>query len=445
MPKTTRNFFGMFSMNTYSSGKQRGNPIGDGSAIMPLKTSVNGVYHLNFHYSLNNRDALGEKVAGHVVMLGATGVGKTILQTALLAFASRFNIKIFALDREGSMRGLIEALGGTYFTLESGVPTGLNPFQLPITADNREFLYDLVGSCSRSKDKEFTAEDKKDIKEAVDGVLKLDLEERRFSVLMQSMPDRGTDCLKRRLAEWCYGFEGESDGRYAYALDNPENTFNPEDFNRVGFDVKDFLVAGHAVTEPLLSYLLHLKKLMQKGDDIMATVVEEFWLPISYPTTADQIKDILKTGRRRNEFVLLVSQSPKDVIRSPLLSDILEQVPTKIYLANPDAVYHDEVTGEGYENLGLTVKEFEKLPKDKFARKFLIKQGSQSSIARLDLEGMGDDMAILAMADEDFKYLDRAKNAVGDNPDEWIPVYTRLRNEGRAMAATNKPSKGVDN
>ncbi|WP_278279004.1 hypothetical protein [Xylella fastidiosa] len=131
---------------------------------------------------------------------------------------------------------------------------------------------------------------------------------RRFGVLLQSIPDHGENCLARRLADWCYG---EIEGRYAYALDNPQNNFDWENLKRVGFDVSDFLVAGHPATEPILAYLFHLKTLMQRDGELLATVVEEFWLPLQYPTTADQILDSLKTGRRRGEFILLVSQSPR--------------------------------------------------------------------------------------------------------------------------------------
>ncbi|HHW4683176.1 MAG TPA: VirB4 family type IV secretion/conjugal transfer ATPase, partial [Xylella sp.] len=232
MPKTTRNLLGLFSMNTYSSGKQYGNPIGDGSAIMPLKTTVHGVYHFNFHYSLPELDSRGEKNAGHTIILGATGVGKTTLQTTTLTFLSRLNNKVFAIDKDGSMRGFIEASGGTYFRLASGEPTGLNPFQLPDTPQNRTFLYDLVGACSRKVGQESTAEDTKDIKQAVYNVFNVDFEQRRFGVLLQSIPDRGENCLARRLADWCYA---EVDGRYAYALDNPQNNFDWESFKRVGF------------------------------------------------------------------------------------------------------------------------------------------------------------------------------------------------------------------
>ncbi|MRD49387.1 transporter [Caenimonas koreensis DSM 17982] len=428
MPKTTRNLLGLFSMNTYSSGKHHGNPLGDGSAVLPLQTTVHGVYHFNFHYSLPELDSRGEKRAGHTVILGATGVGKTTLQTTILSFLERFDCKLFAIDKDGSMRGFVEAQGGTYFRLASGEPTGLNPFQLPDTPQNRTFLYDLVGACGRKPGQDSTAEDTKDIKRAVDNVFELPFEHRRFGALVQSIPDRGEDCLVRRLADWCYG---EVDGRYAYALDNPRNNFDWEGFRRVGFDVSDFLVAGHPATEPILSYLFHLKTLMQRNGGLLATVVEEFWMPLQYPTTAAQILDVLKTGRRRDEFIVLVSQSPEDAIKSPLLPAILQQTPTKVYLPNPDAEYTTP-DGGGYSRFGLTIKEFQKLKKlGVQSRKLMIKQGAQSGIAKLNLEGMGDDIAVLAMAAEDFPILEAAKAQAGTHPDQWVPVYKAMRRAAR--------------
>jgi type IV secretion system protein VirB4 len=427
MPKTTRNLLSLFSMNTFSSGKQYGNPIGDGSAVMPLQTSGNGVYHFNFHYSLPELDVLGEKIAGHTHICGATGAGKTVLQTTLLSFVDRFGCKLFAIDKDGSMRGYVEASGGTYFTLRAGERTGLNPFQLPDTQQNRNFLIDLVGACGRDANKEMTAEDTSDIKLAVDNVFSMPFSVRRFGVILQSIPDRGENSLVRRLAKWCYG---ETDGRYAYALDNPVNMFDWESLTRVGFDVTDFLVAGHPATEPILSYLFHLKTLMQRNGGLMATVVEEYWLPISYPTTAAQILDSLKTGRRRDEFILLVTQSPEDAIKSPLLPAILQQTPTKIYLPNPDAEFKTS-DGGGYSRFGLTQKEFDKLKSlGMQSRKFLVKQGSQSNVAKMDLAGMGDIIAVLAMAAEDFPFLEAAKKQCGNEPDAWIPVYTELRKSG---------------
>ena len=431
MPKTTRNLLGLFSMNNYSSGRQFGNALGDGSALLPLQTSANGVYHLNLHYA-----PPGLKLAAHTLLLGTSGVGKTATQTFFLSFLERFDYKLFAIDKDCSMRGFVESQGGTYFRLANGVPTGLNPFQLPLTEQNQNFLYDLVLACSgRQASDEAVLDDSKYIKEAVDNVLKLDFEHRRFGMLLQNIPDLGENCLARRLAVWCHAPTdgGYSDGRYAYALDNPSNSFEWESFKRVGFDVSDFLVEGHPATEPILSYLFHLKKLMQRNGGLLATVVEEFWLPLQYPTTAKQIMDILKTGRRRDEFIVLVSQSPEDVTRSKLLPDILQETRTKIFLANPGAEFNPP-EGGGYHRF-LSQKEFQKLKKfDLQSRLMLIKQGAQSAVVKLDLEGMGDDIAVFAMAAEDFEIFEAAKSQAGNHPDQWVPLYKSLRREVRQQA-----------
>jgi type IV secretion system protein VirB4 len=445
MPKTTRNLVGMFSMNTYSSGKQFGNPIGDGTAVMPMFTPVKGVYHLNFHYSIPDQDERGEKRAGHTIITGATGVGKTTIQTVVMGFVSRFNTKIFALDKDGSMRGLIEALGGTYFKLEGGEPTGLAPFQLEDSTATRNYLYDLVAACGRRADSELTSEDTKDIKRAVDNVFELPFAARRFGAVLQSIPDRGQDCLARRLANWCYGSDGEADGRFAYALDNPRNNFDWDNFRRVGFDVTDFLVDGHPATEPILSYLLHLKSILQKQDGVLATVIEEFWLPLQYPTTCAQILEILKVGRRRDEFLILVTQSPEDASASPILPTILQQTPTKIYLPNPDAEYKPESGTGGYHRFNVTPKEFKRIKAfGKESRLALVKQGAQSAVVRLDLEGLKEDIAVFAMAKDDFPLMEAAQRQAGTHPDLWVPAFKKLRRDSRAKAQQVVPANSTE-
>ncbi len=429
MPKSTRNLTGVFSMNTFSSGKQSGNPIGDGRAIIPLATESNGVYHFNFHYTTPDVDSVGDKVPGHTLLLGATGVGKTTAQSVLVSFMERYKPKIFGIDKDGSMRGMIEAMGGVYYKIQAGMPTGFNPCQLPDDEFNREFLFELVESCVRKPGKDLTAEDNKDIKEAIDNVYRLPFEHRRFGVLLQSIPDRGEDCVQRRLADWCYG---QSTGRFAWVLDNPRNLFDWDTFGRIGFDVTEFLKPNSPVAEQILGVLFHFKALMKRNGGLLATIVEEFWLPLMYPTPERQIHDSLKTGRRRMEFVILVSQSPADAVKTRLLPDILEQTATKIYLANPDAKY-DPPDGGGYIRLGMTVEEFGQLKKiGKFDRKFLVRQGSQSSVVKLDMSGALDYIPVLAMAQDEFPILEAAKAAAGEHPDAWVPRYIQLRREARA-------------
>ncbi len=390
MPKSTRSLASSFSMHTYAAGKARGNPLGDGSALMPVQTVAKSLFSLNCHASRLDEDSVGEKVAGHTLILGSTGTGKTTLETMLLSFLERFDPKIFALDLDQGLRIFLEELGAVYYTLREGEPTGLAPLGLPDTKRNRAHLYDLVGACCRDENGKLSAEDQRQIKHAVDTVMALeDIEHRTFSRLLESIPDTGEqNSLWLRLTQWC----GATNGRFAWALDNVPNTLtNISDVCRIGFDVTDFLKKDYAATEPVLAHLLYLKEQMQRKGGLLATVIAEFWLPASYPTTQELIRKSLKTGRKADEFMILDSQSPEDAIQCPVFAEIRDLTATKIYLPNPDA------TREGYKLLNLTDREFAALKRlSKESRTFLIKQSNQSAFATLDLGGMDDEIAVLS-------------------------------------------------
>lgn len=426
-PLATTNLAASFSMYNYSHGKRRGNPLGDGSAVMPLQTQSNTLYDFNFHFSNEKEDNRGDKIAGHTLILGATGTGKTTLQTALLSFAERFDPAIFAVDLDRGMEIFIRALGGTYFSLRAGKPTGFNPFQLPDTPSNREFLYELVGVCARGRAEANTAEDEKQIKFAVDSVFSLDFEYRRFSAILQSVPIEAEkeNSLRTRLEVWCVG------GRYADWLDCPSNLFNPDDFYRIGFDCSDILKDDYLPTEPVLAYLFHLKNIMAEQvaakNNILASIIEEFWHPARFPATQELMLKGLKTGRKLGEWMILVSQSPEDAIGVKIFSAIIQQTPTKIFLPNPDAEYEGS-----YSKCGLSQKEYEELINLSIdSRTFLVKQSKQSAFAKLDLYGFSDEVAILSGNSANVLLMEKAINFAGENPDKWIPVFHHLRKTGQ--------------
>ncbi|MDL5472180.1 conjugal transfer protein, partial [Klebsiella pneumoniae] len=97
-PKSSRNLASTFTLHDYSSGKSKGNPIGDGSAVVPLQTVSKKLYNFNYHATREDETNTGEKIAGHTLILGSTGVGKTVLQLVLATFFLRFDPMMFGLD-----------------------------------------------------------------------------------------------------------------------------------------------------------------------------------------------------------------------------------------------------------------------------------------------------------------------------------------------------------
>ena len=86
-------------------------------------------------------------------------------------------------------------------------------------------------------------------------------------------------------------------------------------------------------------------------------------------------------------------------------------------MANPKARAEDYVGG-----FGLTPHEYElirTLPDN--AHCFLIKHGTDSVVARLNLTGEQDLLTILSGRERTVRLLDEIRAQTGDDPAEWIP------------------------
>jgi type IV secretion system protein VirB4 len=252
---------------------------------------------------------------------------------------------------------------------------------------------------------------------AVDAVMDIeDVRLRRFSLLLDSIPDEGDDCLHARLSIWCKS-EG---GRFWWVFDNPPNlSLNMSGQRCIGFDVETFLVENYEPSEPAFTWLFHLKTLMRRDGLLMATIIEEYWLPIRFRTIREQIEETLASGRKEGEFIGLVTQQPEQAQKAADLYPALRSlIATKIYLADPAA---EEAP---YLRDGMTRKEFQEFRKlTAQSRRFLIKQGNQSAFASFDLSGLDDAIAVFSGDRENVLMLDEVRAEMGDDPNAWLPVY----------------------
>lgn len=420
----------MFSCHTNSEGKQYGNPLGDGTAVMPLKSDSDSIYWFNSHFSPLNQDNIGQAISGHMMILGTTGAGKTTLESALAAFMQRFDPYMFVIDYKKSASLPLKCFGGTYFELELGKYTGLQPFQLQETPSEtlRHFMYETVGSCVRitgGNPNEFTDE----IKAMVDSVFTLPIEMRRFSSMAGQA---GHSEILKYLTPWM------NDGQYAWVLDSPVNRFNPLTFKKVGFDTTAILKTKSPVAEPILSVLFFYKDMMETSGHPLLTICEEFWMPANYPSTQERIRDTLKSGRMRFEFLWLISQSPKDAVKCAIFDELVEQTQTKILLAVNSNNY------ENFEKVGLTRKEFDKLSKiTKEERRFLIKQSNSSCFAKMDLTGFDDFIPVLSSDQRGLIiYREIEEQYQTEDPEICIPLF--LAEYKRRKAAMQLPEVEED-
>ena len=413
-PRTMTNLVCGFSLHNYSRGKPEGNPIGDGSALMPLKTMSDTLFHLNLHPSENGQNSVGKKYAGHTLVLGTTGAGKTTLLGSIAAFATRFDPQIFTIDYNRSTELFMRAYGAEYFNIEEGIDTGLNPFQLDDSKSLRSYLNRLLQRIGSDIDGKNTDIDIEEISAAVNTTMTLPQEKRGMSTFLQSIQQPH---LRSRFSRWCRS-EG---GDLSWCLDSKNNKFDPSSMDRIGFDTTVLLEEDangkiHPGSEAILSYLFYLKGLMQKEGRLLLTIVEEFWMPANQKLTQNQMKKGLKAGRLKSEFMVLSSQSPEDAINCEIFAAIVQQTATKIFLPNPSADWI------GYKTCNVTKTEFDKIQQlDTTSRTFLIKQSNSSCFAKLDLFGFDEFLPIISGTEDNIVLCEKVRERVGGNPDKWIP------------------------
>jgi type IV secretion system protein VirB4 len=392
---STGNFAGLASGHNFALGRAQGNHWGE--AVTLLETTAAGPYYFNFH----------QGDLGNFTVIGPSGSGKTVVLNFLLAQARKFRPRIIFFDKDRGAELFIRAIGGRYDLLRSGMPSGLNPLQLPDNAANRQFLIDWVAMLAGGADIDEIAR----IKDAIDANFEQPEDHRRLRHLAELF--RGghrptSNDLWSRLRSWW------GDGERAWLFDNARDRTDLT-AESVGFDMTQILDEP-ALRTPAMMYLFHRVEERLDGSAAII-VVDEGWKALDDDVFVRRIKDWEKTIRKRNGIVGFATQSAQDALESRIASAIVEQAATQIFMANPKARAEDYVGG-----FGLTPHEYElirTLPDN--AHCFLIKHGTDSVVARLNLTGEQDLLTILSGRERTVRLLDEIRAQTGDDPAEWIP------------------------
>ena len=133
------------------------------------------------------------------------------------------------------------------------------------------------------------------------------------------------------------------------------------------------------------------------------------------------MRQYLATLRKQNADLVFATQAPSTVIVSQLKATLIEGVATQIFLPNPKAEKTDYCAG-----FKLTEREYEFI-KNTTDRRFLLKQGHESSIGRLNLTGLDDFLAVFSANKTTLSLLDEIRGEVGNDPNIWLPIFQKRR------------------
>jgi type IV secretion system protein TrbE len=225
----------------------------------------------------------------------------------------------------GSYRTLTQHYRGGYLHVGKENAFTINPFCLPPTAANVEFLFSLVRLLIERDGGSMSPEERKDLHRAITDLYALDPDVRMLSTLVQTC----RRSYSRRLDEWV------GSGRLAGYFDHADDTLSFKRFQTFDFEGMD----KPEVLEPLLFYILHRANAAIYDQAQHSTpklvVFDEAWRFFKHPITRSYIQEALKTWRKRNAAMILATQSGDDLLRSELLPTVAESCMTRMFLANP--------------------------------------------------------------------------------------------------------------
>jgi type IV secretion system protein TrbE len=284
-----------------------------------LETDNATPYFLNLHN--------GE--VPHTLVLGMTGSGKSYLCCFLLQNAQKYRPLTFIFDIGASFQSLTSIFGGSYLNVgQESRDFAINPFSLPPSKDNLQFLFSFFRVLIEGDDERYRMNFKEERKlwHAIERMYVLEPEQRTVSNFGSIIGE-----LKERLHRWSRG------GQYGFLFDNVTDTLSFSRFQTFNFHGWD---DAPEVLEPLLFYVLHRATAEIADPEKLATfkvfLLDEAWLFIKNETIRNYVVQAQKTWRKHNGAMILATQSIKEFEDSGLLPIVSESCPTKIFLANPE-------------------------------------------------------------------------------------------------------------
>lgn len=297
-----------------------------------------------FRFSLHVGDV------GHTLVVGPTGAGKSVLLALMaLQFRRYAGSQVFAFDFGGSIRAAALAMGGDWHDLggalsdDASGPVALQPLADIDDAAERGCATGWIAAILEREKVAVTPEVKDHLWSALTSLASAPIAERTLtglSVLLQSQN------LKRALKPFCIG------GPYGRLLDAEAERLG--DASVQAFETEGLIGTGAAPA--VLSYLFHRIEGRLDGRPTLL-IIDEGWLALDDQGFSGQLREWLKTLRKKNASVVFATQSLSDIDGSAIAPAIIESCPTRLFLPNDRAI-EPQITAI-YRRFGLNDRQIE--------------------------------------------------------------------------------------
>jgi type IV secretion system protein VirB4 len=338
-PVSTLNLAHMMPLSAVWAGAGRNEHL-DGPPLLFAKTEGATPFRLSLH--------VGD--VGHTLVVGPTGAGKSVLLALMaLQFRRYPGAQIFAFDFGGSIRAAALAMGGDWHDLGGALsddaigPVALQPLATIDDPAERAWAAQWVAAILVREGVTVTPEAKGHLWSALGSLASAPVAERTLtglSVLLQS------GALKQALQPYCVG------GPFGRLLDAEAEHLGETSVR--AFETEGLIGTGAAPA--VLAYLFHRVEGRLDGSPALL-IVDEGWLALDDPTFGAQLREWLKTLRKKNASVVFATQSLADIESSAIAAAIVESCPTRLFLPNERAI-EPQITSI-YRRFGLNDRQIE--------------------------------------------------------------------------------------
>lgn len=295
---------------------------------------------------------------GHTFIQGPAGSGKSTLIALLIAQQFRYKYaKVFVFDKGRSIFPLCAAANGDYYDLLADESLTFQPLMPPkiknddgTPADLTSFVawvQSWIEDLCRVHGVIINANRSKIIYEAICRVLAQQNSNRWKMDELHSALQEDSE-IQNVIKQYT------EVGPYKY-FDGDKDSIRNNNF--VVFEMEELMRTNNeALIFATLTYLFEKIKQQLTGSPTWI-VLEECWLFFKNQVFSEKIDEWLRTLRKSNVAVIIITQGLHEIINSSSASVILNQCQTKIFLANPDALNPTDYPA--YKNIGLQDTEIE--------------------------------------------------------------------------------------
>ena len=408
-PVSTLNLAHMIPLSAVWAGPDRDEHLG----APPLLFGKTGGA-TPFRFSLHVGDV------GHTLVVGPTGAGKSVLLALMaLQFRRYPHNQIFAFDFGGSIRAAVLAMGGDWHDLGGDLTDGasasvsLQPLSRIHDVPERAWAADWIVNILTREGIASTPELKEHLWSALTSLASAPVTERTLtglSVLLQSQ------ALKRALQPYCIG------GAYGRLLD--AETERLGDASVQVFETEGLIGTGAAPA--VLAYLFHRIEDRLDGRPTLL-IVDEGWLALDDQGFAGQLREWLKTLRKKNASVVFATQSLSDIDTSGIAPAIIESCQTRLLLPNERAI--EPQISAIYRRFGLNDRQIEILSRAIPKRDYYCQSRRGNRLFEL---GLGEVALAFCAASSKTDQTAIARVLAEHGRDGFMTEWLRLRGAGWA-------------